>query len=257
MPTLVDSRIKAVKEWCTAQERTVVPVLLPQLETKARAALAQTYATLATAGFNDDERLGAWFVLSLLEYQVDKLYTVPERLALVFANARQKYERRPAGPVSLQLRSAKQLMLLISGERLGLCRLGPPSFEEIIHNIGDALRDVQFWYYVSSWAFTHRDLDCISQAFEAMLLMPTTFRNEYPFKRTRLMMHILRGHIKREQVLDYLDKIVIPQELTEFKHYFLPELAKLGMAVAEIENRIQETAQRLADQYSGLPLDDE
>ena len=56
MPTLVDSRIKAVKEWCTAQERTVVPVLLPQFEKQARAALAKTYNALETAGFNDDTR---------------------------------------------------------------------------------------------------------------------------------------------------------------------------------------------------------
>jgi hypothetical protein len=257
MTALVDSRIKAVKAWCTAQERTVVPVLLPQLEDKARAALAQTYAALATAGFDDDDRLGAWFVLSLLEYQVDKLYAAPEQLSLIFANARQKYERRPAGPVSLQLRSAKQLMLLISGERLKLCRLTPREFTAITSEIGDALRDVQFWYYVSSWAFTHRSLEHISQAFEAMLLMPTTFRNEYPFKRTRLMTHILRGQIKREQLLDYLDKIVIPQELTEFKQHFQPALAELEAIDPSIEQMIQTAERRLADTYSNLQLEDE
>jgi hypothetical protein len=257
MPAPVDSRIKVVKEWCTAQERKVVPVLLPKLEKQARAALAKAYAALETADFNDDERQGAWFVLSLLEYQVDKLYASPQQLALIFANARQKYERPPMGPVSLQLRNAKLLMLLISGERLGLCQLSPPEFAAIAGKIGDSLRDVQFWYYMSSWAFTHRNIDYLSQAFEAMLLMPTTFRNEYPFKRTRLMTHILRGQIKREQLLDYLDKIVIPQELTEFNQHFLPELKKLGMIDSEIDSKIESTAQLLAEQYNNIQLDGE
>ena len=148
-------------------------------------------------------------------------------------------------------------MLLISAERLGLCRLSPQEFTAIIDNIGNALRDVQFWYYVSSWAFTHRNLDYLSQSFEAMLLMPTTFRNEYPFRRTRLMTHILRGQIKRQQLLDYLDKLVIPQELTEFKRHFQPVLAELDMIDPKIEQVIHMAEQRLAEVYKDIQLDDE
>lgn len=247
MPPSLEQRIKAVKDWCTLQERGVVPVLVPELEDMARRALAEVQSALADSSFDADERQGAEFVIALLEYQVDRLYCEEGELQQVFAAALSKYEQPPVGPVAAQLRDLKKLLLLISGERRGLCEVSRPQFAAIVDGIGDSLRDAQFWYYVSSWAFTHRELDYMVQAFEAMLLMPTTFRNEMPFKRTRLMTRILQQEIEEAEVLHYLDEIIIPQVLGEFREHFLPVLLAQGMAPEPLNRAIRKAKQRLAE----------
>lgn len=246
MPPSLEQRVKAVKDWCTAQERGVVPVLVPELEDMARRALAEVHSALEDSSFDEDERQGAWFVISLLEYQVDRLYCAPGELPRVFATALERFEQPPVGPVSAQLRDLKKLLLLISGERRGLCEVSRAEFTAIVDGIGDTLRDAQFWYYVSSWAFTHRELDYMVQAFEAMLLLPTTFRNEMPFKRTRLMTRILRQEATEAEVLHYLDEIIIPQVLSEFREHLLPVLLSQGMSPEPLDEAIGKAERRLA-----------
>jgi|GEM_PF-3399162 len=247
MPVSLEQRIKAVKDWCTVQERSVVPVLVPELEDMARQALAGVHSALEGSSFDDDEKQGAQFVIALLEYQVDRLYCAEGELPRVFAAALERFEQPPVGPVSAQLRDLKKLMLLISGERRGLCEVSRAELSAIVDGIGDSLRDAQFWYYVSSWAFTHREPDYLVQAFEAMLLMPTTFRNQMPFKRTRLMTRILHREATEAEVLHYLDEIIIPQVLSEFREHLLPVLLAQGMTPEPLDEAIARAQRRLAN----------
>lgn len=207
--------------------------------------LEAAYTDLANSDLCADAHRATEYLLTDQRFALMRAFCPRAEQQAEFSRIIAEINTTPLGPCSEVMQCIVLLQISIIGERLGFCELAPPRFHELLSGIPPADRSDMLWHYVATWAFSHWDAGAMAQAYEALVIKPTDFRDQYPYHRANLMYRLITGRATTRDVLAFLKRLEIVNEIYEFEKHILPRVRELGLVDDELAALIVETHQRL------------
>jgi len=202
--------------------------------------------------FNADQRQALALQLHYLQYRMERALNGTSHAAANFEEALTAVSGETCGPLSIARRCKLLLMLRASGERSGYGNLLATEFRALMDGVPDADRDQEFWYYVASWAFSKRDEEYLSLAYEDFLTHPHEMLSESMFRRVNLMYLLLKRRAMRKDVEELIRQSKIPAQLTEIRRHMWPVCQEQGLIDDTLEAQLAAREAELSNVAGGL-----
>jgi hypothetical protein len=247
-------KLDAVLEQYERASAPAIALLYSFEPEQARAALEQSLSELGQPGLSAAEQEALRLKLSYLAYQIDKLASPEENRSAVCSRA---YEQLSA-PVDSSLAGLMQSIVLIEllahAERNGWCELPRERMYGLLAGVPLEDRNHELWFSITTWAFSHSDIELLEEAYEVFLTQPTDFADQYPFLRVKLMHRLLTGKLTEEEVADFLGRLLVLPEALEFERYIWPRVEQAGLASARLEGLLRSTVEQLRHTEPRTPV---
>lgn len=186
--------------------------------------------------FNPDQRLALSLYLHYIEYRMEKAVGGPGSAAAHFLAVQRSIAVASLGPVSNAMQCKLLLMLNTSGERAGHARFAEEVFARLFHGVPPGDRDQEFWYYVASWAFGHRNTEYLDLAYEDFLTRADDVLSDSLFRRVHLMHMLLNRRARRQDLEELIRHSKLSQQLLEFRRHIWPVCKEQGLVDEALEH---------------------
>jgi hypothetical protein len=182
-----------------------------------------------------DHRQALALQLHYLQYRMEKALGGPANAAAHFQETLDAISTAAIGPMAQAMQCKLLLMLRASGERSGHGSLPAADFSELVAGVPEGDRDQEFWYYVASWAFGHRDEEYLSQAYEDFLTHAHEMLSDSMFRRVNLMYLLVKRRARRQDVEELIRQCKLPQQLLEIRRHMWPVCQEQGLIDETLE----------------------
>jgi hypothetical protein len=234
-----ESLLQPLQHWNDTWCDPIVRAMYEADRTAAETALQNARHQLAQAReFNEDQRQALTISLHYIEYRMEKAVGGPCCAATHFLDTQRMLAGATVGPVSSAMQCKLLLMLNSSGERAGYSPFTEESFGRQFHGVPSGDRDQEFWYYVASWAFNHRNTEYLELAYEDFLTRADDVLSESLFRRVHLMHMLLNHRARRQDLEELIRRSKLSQQLMEFRRHIWPVCKEQGLVDEALEHML-------------------
>ncbi|MBN2082331.1 hypothetical protein JW859_09010 [bacterium] len=252
---MCDELIEKYKALSSRMRDWIMPVIKAHRrrdKAAAQAALDEALAGAAAAGLDEDELAAVRLNVLYLDYHSVRQIDSDTWQRPYFEELSAKLQQPQPGPLSESARLTRLLMLQVEAERDGLIEFSPEQFEELFGQIDPRMINPALYHFIGSWAFEHRQPECLATALEQLTASGGQTMSDYLWHRLHLMHRLLQGVAEKRDVQEMLQWISHPYNLTEFEHTLLEPCRRAGLIDAEIEKELKRKADVLKYTDSGL-----
>jgi hypothetical protein len=123
---------------------------------------------------------------------------------------------------------------------------GAAEIRAMIEELPEEYQDQQIWHALSVVAYNLDRLDLMELSFENATIRPHSKYPQAAWQRINLMYQVMKGTVRRIDILETLRLFHLPSLLREFRQRVYPRLQQLGLIDAEIDALIERRSAELA-----------
>lgn len=217
-----------------AAAQPAVALLYAGKPADAVAAVARQREILAESDAPPEVREAALRRMDYLCYQASKAAARNGANAAMFNACLERLSQPAESEAARVMRAIVLIELLAHASRCGLTDLPAQDMYALLACVPEEDRDQELWFHISSWAFEMGDIGLLEAAYEASLLNPTDFRDQYPFQRVKLMHRLLTGTLTEPEIAAVLNQMDLLPEILEFRRHIWPRIQQAGLATEAV-----------------------
>jgi len=221
--------------WC----EPVVVALYERDPGRVLASLTAAYHAQETALMSDEHRACLRVQLTFLEFQSQTVLKYEDwtelKLPLLLGRLAEPTDFTSAE----RLRRRLYIQMRIHLDAKGIKPLIPPEFDELYNELPESEHVTEVWFHISNWAFHHRQTFYLEKAYEFALLQAKGFNETWTWQRIHLMLKLVRGDARREDVIWLIDQAEIPKHLANIRRVLWPRAVELGLVDSNVEMRME------------------
>ena len=225
--------------WYTMWCEPVVVALYQRNPGEVRTTIDDAYHALDTALMSDGHRACLAVQLLYLDFQAQAVLKddnwAETKLPLLLARLAEPVNNGPAE----RLRRRLYIQVRIHLDAKGIKHLIPPEFDELYNDLPESEHVTEVWFHISNWAFHHRQTFYLEKAYEFALLQAKGFCETWTWQRIHLMLKLVRGDARREDVLWLIDQAEIVKHLNNIRRVLWPRAVELGLIDINVEKRME------------------
>ena len=182
-----------INAWYAGHCTPVVQAIYVKDGFLAESMLAHAHADLAASGLMEDEQIALRYRICYLQWQMERICQDHDQEAAHARRACADLERPADGPVAEIVRNIVLLQMRTTCLRDSILPYPPEEFETHFRAVEQEFRTLEFWHYVSKWAFLNRRQDYLGQALEVHTIHADGFMSDFLWQRINIMLLLLKG----------------------------------------------------------------
>jgi len=120
-------------------------------------------------------------------------------------------------------------------------------FEQDFSEAHPDMRSLEFWHYVSSWAFLHKRVDYIEQAMAEHTLHADGYMSDFLWQRINPIYQALKGRATRQDVIEIVKRLENLFQWVNVEKVLWPALEEAGLVDDEIRDLLAKQLNKIKD----------
>lgn len=214
----------------------------------AESLMADALANLAASDLEEDLQEALRYRLRYMQWQMERICQSKENEASHAEQACVDLESSTDGTIANIMRSNVLMQIRTTCLRDGILPYPAEEFESHFHAVLQEFRSLEFWHYVSTWAFLNRRQDYLGEALEVHTIHADGFMSDFLWQRINLMLLLLKGQAGKTDVIELIKRINNSFQWQNVERVILPACKECGLVDDEVEQRLTAQLDRICSE---------
>ena len=248
--------VKCLNDWYRQYCVPVVQAIYVNDDRLARSLLAQATDKLDSGDFSEDTKEALRYRLRYIQWQIDRICQAPGQAELEARCVRDELSRPATGPIADIVRNNVLMQMRTTCLRDDILDYPDEEFELHYSAVDEEFRTLEFWHYVSTWAFLNRQQHYLEKALEVHTIHADGFMSDFLWQRINLMLLMLQGRASKLDVIELIKRIDNVFQWRNVEKVIWPACQKAGLVDLDIEQRLEAQLGRIGSQPPKAPVRD-
>ena len=245
---------ECISSWYGKHCVPVVQAIYVKDENAAVSRLANARYILETSDLSKDIKNALRYRLRYIQWQMERICQTYSQVAIHAQQACNALGLPAGGPVAEIVRNMVLVQMRTTCLRDNILPYPAEEFEVHFKAVDAAFRSLEFWHYVSTWAFLSRRQDYLGQALEVHTIHADGFMSDFLWQRINLMLQLLKGAAASVDVIELIKRIDNELQWQNVEKVIWPACQQAGLVDAKVEQRLAAQLVKIGGQPPRPPL---
>ncbi|MBN2082401.1 hypothetical protein JW859_09370 [bacterium] len=222
------------QQWCAP----IVKAVYDQDFRLVQQLITQVRQRLAASDLDADGKQSLALRIRYVEWQAERILNPHVRAEQLNRDILAALADVDAGPISQSLACIIRLQVRSTLLRDEQADYPAVDFERDFAGVLPEMRSLEFWHYVSSWAFLKQRVDFVEQAMAEHTIHADGYMSDFLWQRINLMYQVLKGKATRQDVEEIVKRLENMFQWVNVEKVLWPALEETGLVDDEIREML-------------------